>query len=55
MLLGMMGGVNQAPNYVKTMKLGFTSTMADGTVTSTVTQSTKQVNTIYLYDAYNIY
>jgi hypothetical protein len=40
---GMMGGVNQAPDYVNTMGLGFTETQDDGTVVATVTRSTKQV------------
>lgn len=40
---GMMGGVNQAPDYIKTMGLGYTVMGSNGKVTSVVTDSTKQV------------
>lgn len=41
---GMMGGVNQAPDYVQTMGLGtVTYDAVSGEASAVVTQSTKQV------------
>ncbi|GAA6008784.1 uncharacterized protein JCM10292_004670 [Rhodotorula paludigena] len=45
---GMMGGVNSAPDYVKTMGLGFV-TMEGGKAVSTVTDSTKQGGIVAAY------
>ncbi|KAK4698355.1 hypothetical protein P7C70_g7926, partial [Phenoliferia sp. Uapishka_3] len=46
---GMMGGVNQAPDYVTTMGLGYAVKALDGTVTSVVTNSTKQGGIVSAY------
>lgn len=43
----MMGGVNGAPDYIQTMKLGYLTPAANGgKVSATVTDSTKQVRAI---------
>lgn len=40
----MMSGVNGAPDYVTTMKLGHTAVAGNGNVTAVVTNATKQVS-----------
>ncbi|KAL8291519.1 hypothetical protein RQP46_002497 [Phenoliferia psychrophenolica] len=46
---GMMGGVNQAPDYINTMGLGYMVTGAGGKVTAVVTNSTKQGGIVAAY------
>lgn len=46
---GMMSGVNGAPDYVTTMKLGHTAVAGNGNVTAVVTNATKQGGIVAAY------
>lgn len=50
----MMGGVNQAPNYVSTVDIGFTTTDSNGVVTATVTNSLLQGVIVAVYCEYGV-